>query len=121
RGPFGPCPRSNVTAWPSRRSSKRVPVHAELWKKYSFPSSARMNPKPLSLTSRLIVPFIDAILSPQDRATGKTRKSSGAVRRVPQNGRSALRTLAGEVGSARQVYTANAILTPEKDVRVAIL
>src|SRR5215212_6147197 len=63
-GPFGPCPRSNVTAWPSRRSSNRVPVHAELWKKYSFPSSARMNPKPLSLTSRLIVPFIDAILSP---------------------------------------------------------
>jgi hypothetical protein len=32
-----------------------------LWKKYSFPSPARMKPNPLSLTSRLIVPFIGAI------------------------------------------------------------
>jgi hypothetical protein len=32
-----------------------------LWKKYSFPSLARMKPNPLSLTSRLIVPFIGAI------------------------------------------------------------
>jgi len=64
RGPFGPCPFSNVTDCPSRRSSKRVPAHAELWKKYSLPSSARMNPNPLSLTSRLIVPFMGAMQTP---------------------------------------------------------
>src|SRR6185437_8805756 len=57
RGPFGPWPLSKVTACPSRNWSKRVPWHAELWKKYSLPSSARMKPKPLSLTRRLIVPL----------------------------------------------------------------
>ena len=29
RGPFGPWPTSNVTRWPSRRSSNRVPWHAD--------------------------------------------------------------------------------------------
>src|SRR5688572_31357212 len=62
RGPLGPCPFSNVTDCPSRSWSKRVSRHAELWKKYSLPSSARMKPKPLSLTRRLIVPFIDAAI-----------------------------------------------------------
>src|SRR4029079_8043843 len=56
-GPFGPCPISNVTGCPSRRSSNAVCWQAELWKKYSVPLSARMKPKPLSLTSRLMVPF----------------------------------------------------------------
>src|SRR3954471_9083228 len=72
RGPFGPCPRSNVTACPSRRSSKAVCAHAELWKKYSFPSAARMKPNPLSLTSRLIVPFIDGMKSPRSREIVKS-------------------------------------------------
>ena len=35
RGPFGPRPASKLTCCPSRKSSKRVPVHAEEWKKYS--------------------------------------------------------------------------------------
>ena len=60
---LGPCPRSKVTDWPSCRSSKRIWLQAELWKKYSLPSEARMKPKPLSLTSRLIVPFSAAICS----------------------------------------------------------
>src|SRR5918994_2385197 len=61
RGPLGPWPTSNVTACPSRRSSKRVWAHAELWKKYSVPSPARMKPKPLSETMRLMVPVIEAM------------------------------------------------------------
>jgi hypothetical protein len=63
RGPFGPWPRSNVTAWPSRMLSKGVLVHADWWKKYSLPSWAATNPKPLSLTIRLIVP-LTGIVSP---------------------------------------------------------
>src|ERR1035437_3620130 len=63
-GPFGPCPISNVTACPSRRSSNAVCWQAKLGKKYSEPSPAKMKPKPLSLTSRLMVPFIDAMLCP---------------------------------------------------------
>ena len=61
RGPFGPWPLSNVTAWPSRRLSNWTPLHADWWKKYSLPSLAATKPKPLSLTSRLIVPFVEAI------------------------------------------------------------
>jgi hypothetical protein len=64
RGPFGPWPRSNVTDWPSCMLSKGVLVHADWWKKYSLPSSAATNPKPLSLTIRLIVPVIVDIASP---------------------------------------------------------
>jgi hypothetical protein len=64
RGPFGPWPRSNVTAWPSRMLSKGVLVHADWWKKYSLPSWAATNPNPLSLTIRLIVPVIVDIVAP---------------------------------------------------------
>jgi hypothetical protein len=38
-----------------------MPEQADWWKKYSLPSPAAMNPKPLSLTRRLIVPFVDAM------------------------------------------------------------
>src|SRR5262245_54188834 len=62
RGPLGPCPRSKVTVWPSRNSSKRVPAQADWWKKYSLPSLAAIKPNPLSV-KRLIVPFIVAIVS----------------------------------------------------------
>src|SRR5438093_7092656 len=77
RGPFGPCPRSKVTACPSRSSSKEVSLHAELWKKYSFPSLAKMNPNPLSLTRRFIVPFRAAIVpSLESQAAGLPRSKS---------------------------------------------
>jgi hypothetical protein len=36
-------------------------VHADWWKKYSLPSEAATNPKPLSLIKRLTVPFIVAM------------------------------------------------------------
>src|SRR5688572_1428217 len=62
RGPLGPWPRSNVTVCPSRNSSKCVWVQAELWKKYSVPSPARMKPKPLSETRRLMVPLSEAMV-----------------------------------------------------------
>src|SRR6201989_1188027 len=59
RGPLGPSPFSKVTACPSRRASNRVPLQADWWKKYSEASPAAIKPKPFSLTSRLIVPFIE--------------------------------------------------------------
>jgi ATP-binding cassette subfamily F protein uup len=46
RGPLGPCPRSKLTFWPSRNWSKRVPVQADWWKKYSLPSLAAIKPNP---------------------------------------------------------------------------
>src|SRR4249919_87794 len=61
RGPLGPWPFSNETDCPSRRSSKRTPSQADWWKKYSLPSWAATKPKPLSVTSRLIVPLVAAI------------------------------------------------------------
>jgi hypothetical protein len=36
-------------------------AHADWWKKYSVPSGAARNPKPLSLINRLIVPLSAAI------------------------------------------------------------
>jgi len=38
-----------------------MPTQAELWKKYSLPSLARMKPNPLSLTRRFTVPLMDAM------------------------------------------------------------
>src|SRR4029453_15279687 len=61
RGPFGPWPFSNETDCPSRRSSNRTPTHADWWKKYSLPSWGATKPKPLSVTGRLIIPFVAAI------------------------------------------------------------
>jgi hypothetical protein len=37
-------------------------LHADWWKKYSLPSLAATNPKPFSLTNRLMVPFVDAAI-----------------------------------------------------------
>ena len=48
----------------------------------SFPSLARMNPKPLSLTSRLIVPFIGAMkysLHPFRSKRGKSILAFGPI------------------------------------------
>jgi hypothetical protein len=58
-----------------------VLVHAELWKKYSFPSSAAMNPKPLSLR-RLIVPLSVAmvfLVEDDYPVTAGSVRSPGAV------------------------------------------
>src|SRR3954468_19311797 len=97
RGPLGPWPFSKVTAWPSRSWSKRVPWHAELWKKYSLPSSARMNPKPLSLTSRLIVPFdaaMTVLRKKRPHSIADPAKKGSLIRHAPQNcGRSGIRGL----------------------------
>jgi len=56
RGPF--CESSGVksTRWPSRRSSNTAPRTELRWKKCSIPPSSRMNPNPLSMRSRAIVP-----------------------------------------------------------------
>jgi hypothetical protein len=60
RGPLGPWPTVKDTRWPSRKSSNRTPTQPDWWKKYSVPSAAAMNPKPLSVF-RLIVPVVAAI------------------------------------------------------------
>jgi len=57
RGPLGPLSKLNSTSLPSSKASKSVPSKAERWKKTSFPSSALINPNPLSLISFLIFPF----------------------------------------------------------------
>ena len=46
---------------PFAKLVKRDVWQADWWKKYSGPSPAAMNPNPLSLTSRLIVPCVDAM------------------------------------------------------------
>ena len=59
------------------RLMDRVPWHAELWKKYSVPSSARINPNPFSLTSRLILPFIAiAVLREAEHRTSRAARES---------------------------------------------
>jgi hypothetical protein len=40
RGPFGPCPLSNVTDCPSWSESNETSWHADWWKKYSVLSLA---------------------------------------------------------------------------------
>src|SRR5450756_2146783 len=58
RGPFGLASTSNVTFSPPLSESKLST--ASRWKKYSFPSSAAMKPKPRSETSFLMVPLVIA-------------------------------------------------------------
>src|SRR5688572_10645849 len=63
RGPFCEGSSSKLTRWPSLSCSKS-PASTELrWKNHSWPPSSLMNPKPRSLTRRLIVPFATSITS----------------------------------------------------------
>ena len=78
RGPFGPCPLSNVTGCPSRRVSNGLPTHADWWKKYSLPSEASTNPKPFSLTNRLTVPLLD-MCSPIPNSQRSAAEASAAI------------------------------------------
>ena len=58
RGPLGPWPVWNVTVVlhaARRNECRRTPTGG---RRYSLPSEAATNPKPLSLTKRLTVPFI---------------------------------------------------------------
>ena len=56
RGPFCDSSGVNSTRCPSRSSSNTVPRTELRWKKCSRPDSSRMNPNPLSIRSRAIVP-----------------------------------------------------------------
>ena len=56
RGPFCESSGVNSTRCPSRSSSNTVPRTELRWKKCSRPDSSRMNPNPLSMRSRAIVP-----------------------------------------------------------------
>ena len=56
RGPFCESSGVNSTRCPSRSSSNTVPRTELRWKKCSSPDSSRMNPNPLSMRSRAIVP-----------------------------------------------------------------
>lgn len=56
RGPFGDSSTENSTRWPSRSNSKTAPRTELRWKKCSRPFSSRMNPNPLSISKRAIVP-----------------------------------------------------------------
>ena len=68
RGPVGLCSIVKSTFSPPRRRSKsREASRAPRWKKYSFSSSAEMNPKPRSATMRLMVPVVtgDLLVLPE--------------------------------------------------------
>ena len=56
RGPFCDSSGVNSTRCPSRSSSNTAPRTELRWKKCSIPPSSRMNPNPLSIRSRAIVP-----------------------------------------------------------------
>src|SRR5262245_46831666 len=56
RGPLVDSSGVNSTRWPSRSSSNTAPRTELRWKKCSMPPSSRMNPNPLSMRRRAIVP-----------------------------------------------------------------
>ncbi len=56
RGPLPESSALNSTRCPSRSSSNTAPRTALRWKKCSTPVSSRMNPKPLSMSRRAMVP-----------------------------------------------------------------
>src|ERR1035437_7626177 len=86
RGPLGLVSISNETrSPPTRRSKSRGAWRPPRWKKYSFPSSAAMKPKPRSATTFLIVPVVmsdPCILFPNRWQThGPFEKGDHAERR----------------------------------------
>src|SRR5215471_18031722 len=66
RGPFWDSSGVNSTRCPSRSSSNTAPRTELRWKKCSIPPSSRMKPKPLSISSRAIVPVGIAPCPPSD-------------------------------------------------------
>ena len=57
RGPLPDSSGVKSTRWPSRSNSNTAPRTALRWKKCSIPPSSRMNPNPLSINRRAIVPL----------------------------------------------------------------
>src|SRR5262245_27413840 len=70
RGPFGDSSAVNSTRCPSRSSSNTEPRTALRWKKCSTPPSSRMNPNPLSMRRRAIVPVGIAVSSDARKPEG---------------------------------------------------
>src|SRR5687767_13763263 len=108
RGPLGPCPTVKLTRCPSRRSSNRVPTQADWWKKYSVPSAAAMNPKPLSVI-RLIVPLVVAIVASfQLMSRGLTPIPALIAHIAPDPNLARLRSPTAEVKDGRGVLDSGA-------------
>src|ERR1035437_9709399 len=89
RGPLGLVSISNETrSPPTRRSNSSGDWTPPRWKKYSFPSSAAIKPKPRSATTFLIVPvvmsdpFFFPIQTADARSVGKEGRPRGASPRV---------------------------------------
>ena len=79
RGPFCDGSSSKMTRCPSFNWSK-LPAFTELrWKNHSCPPSSRMNPKPRSRTSRLIVPFATSTNLRGPSPNGPVRWTSSSV------------------------------------------
>src|SRR6478752_4928057 len=62
---------------PMRRSKSRDDVRPSRWKKYSFPSSAAMKPKPRSETTFLMVPVVTMTSTLLERTTADARSVRG--------------------------------------------
>ena len=73
RGPFCESSGANSTRCPSRSSSNTVPRTELRWKKCSSPDSSRMNPNPLSMRSRAIVP-VGIPVSSDSKSLGTSQK-----------------------------------------------
>src|SRR5437870_2943788 len=67
---------TNSTRWPSRKSSNTAPRTELRWKKCSIPPSSRINPKPLSIRSRAIVPVGMPVSSDCSRLAAKCTRAS---------------------------------------------
>jgi hypothetical protein len=74
-GPLGLRPSSYSTACPTPSASIEVPSNEEWWKDMS-PRSPSMKPKPLSVSSFLIVPCGTPATPHNDKRTRNARKSS---------------------------------------------
>src|SRR5262245_30114455 len=89
RGPFCDSSGVNSTRCPSRSNSNTAPRTELRWKKCSIPPSSRMNPNPLSIRRRAIVPvgIPEALRSEPPGISQGNSAGCGRLRREAVGGR----------------------------------
>ena len=108
RGPFADSSGVNSTRWPSRNSSNTAPRTELRWKKCSVPPSSRMNPKPLSMSRRAMVP-VGIPVSSDQRSPGEHPWGCLQLRRRGRNLAKQPRTLSEKYRRLPQVPAPNAV------------
>ena len=101
----GNLPGVNSTRWPSRSSSNTAPRTELRWKKCSMPPSSRMNPNPLSMRSRAIVPvgIPEALRSEPPGISQGNSAGYGRLREKPSDAVQPSRSSPSRAGKSRPV------------------